>query len=586
MILRHGVVFLSAMALLLCLIPRYVRAEPQPTLALSGPIPDDVAANLRALVDPSRYACRPGPGQQALIRRQVRQNSIEALQALGYFQPTVDQQWHAPDKDHCFSLTLKVDPGPPTRIAKVDIEIRGDARNDPAFQKVIDQADLSRGDRLRQDRYETLKKDLQQLLINHGYAEGKLTAHRLEVDREQQAATIVLHVDSGPRYRFGEITLGGDPKLKKSLLRGYLQFHSGEPFSNEKLLATQQAYLGAGYFSAVQIERGDPDPKTDTIGVRINFSPRNEWALLAGVGASTDTGPRLRLGVENRRLNSNGHTLHAETQLSSVHQGVGASYQIPLSDPVNEKLDLHTSYLHELTDTSDSESYTLGADYIHKTDSGWVLTPSITYLRETYQVAEQIDNANLVMPGFQVEKVHADDRVYPHFGWRIGGKVRGAARHVLSSTSFLQFDGWAKLIVPVPALGGRLLTRGELGITQVPTVRDLPASLRFFAGGDSSVRGFAYQSLGPTDDQGNVIGGRDLLVGSVEYDHPISKKWSVAVFTDAGNAFNDFSNYDIEHSAGFGVRWHSPLGPIRIDLARGLKAGQSWRLHLSMGPDL
>lgn len=586
MLLRYGLVWLAAATLVLCLLPGPARADGTPTLSLSGSIPDDVAANLRALVDPSRYACRPGPAQQALIRRQVRQNSSEALQALGYFQPTVEQQWHDADANHCFSLTLRVKPGPPTRIEKIDIEIQGEARDDPAFQKVIDQAGLHRGERLRQNRYETLKKNLQQLLINHGYADGKLTAHRLEVDPQRHAATVVLHVASGPRYRFGTITLTGDPKLKDSLLRGYLQFHSGEPFSNEKLLTTQQAYLSAGYFSAVRIERGNPDPKTHTIAVTLSFSPRDEWALLTGVGASTDTGPRLRLGVENRRLNRSGHTAQIQTQLSTVHQGVGASYQIPLSDPLNEKLDLHTSYLHEITNTSNSKSFNLGADYIFKTRSGWVLTPSLTYLRESYQVAQQVDNANLVMPGFQIEKVHADNRIYPHFGWHLGGKVRGAAKHVLSSTTFLQFDGWAKLILPVPVLGGRLLTRGELGITQVPTVRDLPASLRFFAGGDSSVRGFAYQSLGPTDDQGNVIGGRDLLVGSVEYDHPVSGKWSVAVFTDAGNAFNDFNHYHIEHSAGFGVRWHSPLGPIRVDLARGLQAGQSWRLHLSMGPDL
>ncbi|HAI23845.1 MAG TPA: outer membrane protein assembly factor, partial [Alcanivorax sp.] len=117
-------------------------------------------------------------------------------------------------------------------------------------------------------------------------------------------------------------------------------------------------------------------------------------------------------------------------------------------------------------------------------------------------------------------------------------------------------------------------------------VTELPASIRFFAGGDASVRGFAYESLGPLDNDGEVIGGRHLLVGSLEYDHPISEQWSLAVFTDAGNAFNNFDDYEIRHSAGFGVRWRSPLGPIRVDFARGIEEGREWRLHLSMGPDL
>lgn len=290
--------------------------------------------------------------------------------------------------------------------------------------------------------------------------------------------------------------------------------------------------------------------------------------------------------MENRRLNRYGHTARAETELSGVHKGVGASYQIPLSDPVNEKLDLHTTYLDEVTDTSDSESLSVGADYIIRTESGWVVTPSIEYLKESYQIADQIDDANLVIPGFQLTRVKADDRIHPDFGWKLGLKVRGATDRLWSSTTFVQYDLWAKLIVPVPWLGGRLIGRGEAGLTQVSDVRDLPASLRFFAGGDTSVRGFAYESLGPKNHRGEVIGGRNLLVGSLEYDHPLTESWSVAVFTDAGNAFNDFNDYDILRSAGFGVRWNSPLGPVRLDLARGLAAERSWRLHLSMGPDL
>ena len=573
-------------ALLLCLPLSPAWADEHPQLHLAGEPPGDVADNLRALVDLGHYSCRPGPAQRALIQRQVRDNSRQALNALGYFQPTLDQHWHDADKDHCFALTLNVQVGPPTLIVKTDIQIQGAAQSDPAFQTAIRQAGLAPGERLRQDRYEALKRNFQQLLINRGYVEGKLTVHRLEVDRERRAATIVLHLDSGPRYRFGAIHLTGDPQLNADLLRAYLQFHSGEPFSNRQLLATQQAYLGAGYFSAVRLERGKPDQQNHSIDITIDFSPRNQWALLAGAGVSTDTGPRLRLGVENRRLNRYGHTARAETELSDVHKGVGVGYQIPLSDPINEKLDLHTSYLDEQTDTSDSESLSVGANFILKTQSGWVVTPSLEYLKETYQVAEQIDRANLVIPGFQLTRTRADDLIHPHFGWKIGFKVRGAAEPLFSSTSFVQYDAWAKLILPVPILGGRLITRGEAGLTQVPSVRDLPASLRFFAGGDSSVRGFAYQSLGPENDNGDVIGGRDLLVGSVEYDHPLNDQWSLAVFTDAGNAFNSFDDYDIVHSGGFGVRWNSPLGPIRIDLARGLEAGQSWRLHLSMGPDL
>ena len=560
------------------------RADEQPELTLEGELPEGVAANVRTLVDLSRYPCRPGPGQQTLIRRQVRDDARRALQALGFYQPTLTPRWSEPDDDHCFRLTLAVQPGPPTLLTGPDIRIQGEAADDPAFQRAVDDSGLREGQRLRHDRYEALKRTLQQLLINRGYAEGALTEHRLEVDRDRHRARVVLHLDSGPRYRFGAVTLAGDTQLKAPLVRAYLGFAAGEPFSNERLLSAQQAYLGTGYFSAVRVERGEPDRADHTIDITLHFTPRNEWALLAGAGVSTDTGPRVRLGIENRRVNADGHKARAETELSGVRQGVGAGYTIPLSDPLNEKLELRTSYVKEQTDTTDSEIFSVGADYIVKLDSGWVATPSIEYLRETYQVADQIDQAELVIPGFQLSRVKSDDPVYPRFGWRLGGKVRGAHKALSSSATFVQYDLWGKLIVPV--FKGRFITRGEFGFTDVTDVTELPASLRFFAGGDASVRGFAYESLGPKNDDGEVIGGRHLLVGSVEYDYPITRNWSVAVFGDAGNAFNDFDDYEIERSAGFGVRWRSPLGPIRVDLARGVEENRDWRLHLSMGPDL
>src|SRR5690606_27157364 len=134
---------------------------------------------------------------------------------------------------------------------------------------------------------------------------------------------------------------------------------------------------------------------------------------------------------------------------SGLRQGVGAGYSLPLGDPLNEKLELRTRYVNEQTDTTDSEIFSVGADYILKLESGWVATPSLEYLRETYEVADQIDQAELVIPGFQLSRVHADDPVYPRAGWRLGGKVRGAHKALASSATFVQYDLWGKAIVPV-----------------------------------------------------------------------------------------------------------------------------------------
>ncbi|HXV14772.1 MAG TPA: BamA/TamA family outer membrane protein, partial [Candidatus Krumholzibacteria bacterium] len=118
-----------------------------------------------------------------------------------------------------------------------------------------------------------------------------------------------------------------------------------------------------------------------------------------------------------------------------------------------------------------------------------------------------------------------------------------------------------------------------------PSFRELPPTIRFFAGGDNSVRGYDYQSLGPLDDAGYVIGGRLLLTTSAEIQVPIKGKFGLAGFYDAGNAFAHAGEGTMEQGVGSGLRWQSPVGPIRLDLAYAIHH-DSWQVHFTMGPDL
>lgn len=567
--------------ILLALLCPLALAEDKAKLTVKGELEKPVSDNIRALVNIEQLACQPVAARYPLIRNRIRRQTNRALQAMGYYQSTLSLTLAA--DDDCLHAQLQVTPGPPMLLQNVDIRLNGDAAQDPAFQGLIDDSQLQPGERLRHERYSQLKKNLQQALINRGYQEGSLAKHRLAVDTHTNTATVELHVDSGPRYNFGAIDVAGSD-LNESLVRQYLQFSPGTPFNNGKLLKTQQAMLGTSYFDAVRLQRGEPDNDARTIPIKVALNDRKRWTLLAGVGASTDTGPRVRLGVANRRVNAAGHHFRAETEVSQVQRGAGASYTIPLKDPLRERLDLHTSYVKEDTDSNDSERLSVGADYVVELESQWVATTSLEYLKETYQVADQVNNAELIIPGFQLSRIKADDPIYPRFGWRLNGKVRFADQLLSSTASFVQATTGAKLIFPL--FSGRVLSRLQLGYTEVRDVTELPASLRFFAGGDSSVRGFAYQSLGPEDSDGDVIGGRHQATTSLEYDHPITENWHWAVFSDAGNAFNDFDDYNMYRSAGLGIRWRSPLGPIRLDLARDLEASRSWRIHLSMGPDL
>src|SRR5690606_2460729 len=144
--------------------------------------------------------------------------------------------------------------------------------------------------------------------------------------------------------------------------------------------------------------------------------------------------------------------------------------------------------------------------------------------------------------------------------------------------------GRAKLIFPL--LGGRIISRADAGFTEADELIELPSSVRFFAGGDNSVRGYAYESLGPTNDDGDVVGGRHLLTGSIEYDHLFLPSWSAAIFIDGGNAFDTVDTFEALYGYGVGIRWRSPIGPIRLDVAGPSDQRDAFRIHVSMGPDL
>ena len=153
-----------------------------------------------------------------------------------------------------------------------------------------------------------------------------------------------------------------------------------------------------------------------------------------------------------------------------------------------------------------------------------------------------------------------------------------------AESNFVQFLGNGDLLIPLGA-GFSLIPRTQLGATwQKDPLTDLPPSLRFYAGGDRSVRGYTYQSLGPKDSEGNVIGGKHLFVASLEVEYSITRNWSMAAFYDVGNAYNSLDELRLAQGAGLGVRYYTPAGPVRVDVARQINVDHpGFQLHISIG---
>lgn len=505
----------------------------------------------------------------------------EALQPFGYYRPVVrgelrqeGDQWIA---------HYEVDAGPAIKVESVDLQLTGDGRDDPQFQAIVNDFPVKQGDDLFHPAYEEGKQALTELAATEGYLDAEFEESQVRVDLQRYRADVILHYATGPRYRFGDVRFN-QSVLDPDLLTGYVTFKKGEPLDVNKILQLQNALSDSVYWSRVEVVTRQEEAQGLEVPIVVDLVPAKTMRFSGGLGYGTDTGPRARGAWELRRINRRGHRGETEIQASEIAQSFKTSYFIPGPYPRTDVLSFNLGYQREDTDTSLSETGLIGTQ-LTQSHGGWRETYSLTYQREDFEVGLDNGISNLLVPGASAERVKADDRIDTTNGYRLRVALQGAEGSVLSDSSFLQGDVQAKAIRTF-GTSNRLIGRLEVGYTATDEFRELPPRFRFFAGGDQSVRGFAYQALGREDEAGNIIGGESLMVGSIEYERRFLEKWGAAVFYDTGNASKSFGG-ELARGAGVGLRWRSPIGPIRADVAWGLsEEGRPIRFHLNIGPDL
>jgi translocation and assembly module TamA len=540
-----------------------------------------LADNLRLVL---RLASEPCDAPRWRVRRLfagVEPEVVQALRPFGYYTPQVHKQLEF--RDGCWFALLRITPGERVRWTRVELSITGEAADDAAFQQPLQQARPAAGAPLLHADYEALKAQLLLLAAQRGYREGRFTRHQLLVDPARHSAEAVLHYDSGPRYRFGEVQVQ-QTAFAPDLITRYIHIQPGDVYDATEVARLQRTLLDSGLFSVVEVSPRFGTRADRRVPLDVRLEARKRHAYSVGLGASTDEGPRMRLGYENRRLNERGHSATAMLRLSAPRSGLDLAYNIPLRDPSNERLSLLAGYQNEEIDNNQSEIFKTGVRYSRRHSENLLETWFVEASQERFSIGEDSGSSRLIMPGTAWDWSRGDDPIYPRRAWRVAVELRGAARVLASDVDFVRAQLSAKRILPIG--DNRLIARGEIGQSLVAGFDELPASQRFFAGGDNSVRGYGYRELGPRDASGQVIGGQRLLVGSLELERPIRDGWSMAVFADSGDAFNG-RDLQLHHAVGVGVRWRSPVGPVRVDLAHPLDDdAAAVRLHFSLGPDL
>lgn len=496
----------------------------------------------------------------------------KAMEPYGYFKPLI--QSHFTRKGSTWIASFHVETGPAIRIAKIDICIGGEGENDPQLQRLIQNFPLKTGQIFHAENYENAKEELFKTAGDQGYIKAFLKESKVLIDIKKYHAIVSIHFQTGPRYYFGPVAFASSPYAPDFLQR-FIALNENMPFSSEKLLSLQQEMVTNYYFRQVLITpdfNNVQDCKVPLL-ISVNVPKARKYSL--GVGYGTFTGPRITAGVSLRRIGEYGQHFDAQVKLSKILSGLGAKYYIPGKNPGMDQWVLSANFQKFKPKNGVSISENLSAGYIKKFRH-LQTTINLTFLLDQYKVRRQTKQfSKLFYPSTNISYVKSDDPINPMFGRSFYFNLQGASKHILSSTSFIQAEMKGKYLFS-PASFSHVILRGNLGATATQSIKRLPFSMRFFAGGLNTVRGYADGSIGP---------GRFLKVGSIEYQNKIYGNWNGALFYDFGVASNHFNDHVLK-GEGVGLIYISMIGPIKFYIARAMsKHKKPLDFEFSIGPE-
>lgn len=566
------------------------------------------------------------------LRSEVARRTREALKAYGYYEPELNIELQGDPAVE--RARIGIQPGPRVTITELAVTVRNDASDDDAFQEILDNLPLKEGEPLRHAPYDGLRNRLSTLALERGYFEANFSERRIEVRPWEESARIFLTMDSGERYVFGNVRFEGS-QIEESRLRSMLPFDIGDPYLAGDLATYNQRLGETGWFRSVSVRPHVQGPsasvlqahrtwwqavtKTGPSGapqedetravspllsstainaatrlgregpprvpVEVNVVPADRHQFEVGIGYATDVGPRTQFSWEQPWLNEDGDSLNHELFLSGPEQVFSGTYTIPLENPLKDSYEV----LYGLRNRDNEDTQSLEASVelarLWRFDNDWTQRLFFRTTYEDFTQADQEDQVLLMYPGISWARVRTRNPRFPSWGDRQRLSLEVSDDAWGSDASFVRAtldSQWIRML----GSDTRFVGRAGVGAMRTDDFPTIPPSLRFFAGGDRSVRGYSYESLAPENEDGELLGGQHLLTASLEAQQRITGDWWGAAFVDTGNAFNSWWPDDLATGAGLGVRWVSPVGPIRFDIAHPFDSEEdSWRLHFAIGPE-
>ena len=564
-------------------------------VGLDEPMTDNVRAAL-TLVE-ARGKERSGR-RLAYLVREADNETREALQPFGYYSPTISVERSR--GEGATTVTITVDPGQPVTVRRSHVAIEGEGGRDRYLKEDLGEFQPKPGEVFDHRLYEASKAKLTRRLAERGYFDADFRSRRVEVTRAEHAADIDLVWTSGQRYDMGPLHFEQTPQtiIRPALLQRLQYWEDGSYYHQGKLDRLRESLARLDYFASIDIQPRPEDAVGNDVPVTVTLTPAKRSIYTAGLGYGTDSGAGVRLGLERRYVNDRGHKALAQLDYAERRKTLTVQYRIPAFAWLDGWYTISAQAADEQSDYVDSRRVELVGSRSGEINSHLTAVASLHALRERWAYLADDDGdpatardyrfATFTYPSLRAEYIDADNLVFPRDGLSGTLLLRGGVEGAGSDASFAQVRATSHWYRGIGA-SNRLLVRGELGHTYTNSLVDMPPSLRFFAGGDDSIRGYGWREVGPriegVDGKLYAVGAENVATASVEFEHYFTENWGAAAFVDSGSAFNDSPEW--RTGVGMGVRWRSPVGPVRVDIAHGLDdPDASFQIYLSVGADL
>lgn len=478
-----------------------------------------------------------------------------AIQPYGYFHPQIIYSL-AKRKDEQIQ-NYHINLGPPMIIVQTEIKIIGPGENNSKIKKALDKNTLlKKGKRLTTLEYNKMQTIMFNLAHNNGYAKAEMVRHEIYVNLEKNTAEIFLTLDTGPLFYYGPISFASSP-YELSFLKRFVPFQEGQVYSPIAIQKLQETFLNSKYFSSAtvnaQIEKTSDKQE---IPIQIETQAVKSQQYNFGVGYGTNTGARTSMGVDLYRVTDSGQHFSALLNFSEINTNITTKYYIPGQQPsINQYV--IGAYLGEFRpDAGDAYTKKVFTGYETKLNGIWSSSANFNYLHERFSINnDPYHTTDLLYPSLNLSRLSTNNPIDPTNGTRVTLDV---STGIPGSEEFLQSELSAKWIYP-PTKNSFLILRGDVGTTYAENYSDnFPLSMRFFAGGYNSVRGYSYESLGP---------GKYLKVGSAEIQQRVYDQFFAGVFLDEGNASDNLTQ-PLERGIGIDFIYRTSVGPLSIDIAQ------------------